>query len=148
MRQADSNTVMLRKFAVSADAVPTDTDALVVDSDLTKVRLFLGKLQGGPIPFDDGFFRELYSAVHVLPGSPCGGPGGPVRWSTPMSTGVCDIAHSEGLFRAVTLEMSVNPVPPDTDLFEALFCSATSSGRLFRSPHKNSPLKQAISEVE
>jgi hypothetical protein len=34
--------------------------------------------------------------------------------------GVCDIAHSQGLFRAVSLENSINPISADADLFEGV----------------------------
>jgi hypothetical protein len=34
--------------------------------------------------------------------------------------GVCDIAHTEGLFRALAAEMAVNPPPAETDLFEGM----------------------------
>ena len=42
----DSHPAMLRRFAVAAHAFPTDADALATTEDLTRVRLFLGKLQG------------------------------------------------------------------------------------------------------
>ena len=34
--------------------------------------------------------------------------------------GVCDIAHSQGLFRAVALELALNPLAPDANLFEGV----------------------------
>jgi hypothetical protein len=34
--------------------------------------------------------------------------------------GVCDIAHSEGLFSAVSSEMEINPPDPTDDLFEGV----------------------------
>jgi predicted GNAT superfamily acetyltransferase len=34
--------------------------------------------------------------------------------------GVCDIAHSQGLFRALSAEMAINPPEPATDLFEGV----------------------------
>src|SRR5882724_7076385 len=40
----DAHPQMLRKFAIAANAFPTDKDALAVNEDLTKVRLFLGEL--------------------------------------------------------------------------------------------------------
>jgi hypothetical protein len=35
--------------------------------------------------------------------------------------GVCDIAHTNGLFQALWAEMSVNPLDPERDLFEGVF---------------------------
>lgn len=34
--------------------------------------------------------------------------------------GVCDITHTEELFRALSVEMALNPPGPDTDLFEGV----------------------------
>src|SRR5205814_1606406 len=41
----DSHPAMLRTFALAARAYPTDLDALAIDRELTKVRLFLGRLR-------------------------------------------------------------------------------------------------------
>src|SRR5205807_2201141 len=40
----DCHPGMLRRFAASAHAVPTDTDALAVSRSLSNVRLFIGRL--------------------------------------------------------------------------------------------------------
>src|ERR1700733_10053007 len=40
----DCHPLMMRKFALAANAFPTDQDSLAVNDDLTKVRQFLGKL--------------------------------------------------------------------------------------------------------
>jgi hypothetical protein len=40
----DCHPLMMRKFALAANAFPTDKDALAVDNELTNVRQFLGKL--------------------------------------------------------------------------------------------------------
>jgi hypothetical protein len=34
--------------------------------------------------------------------------------------GVCDVAHSQELFRALSAEMAVNPLVPSEDLFEGV----------------------------
>jgi hypothetical protein len=39
--------------------------------------------------------------------------------------GVCDIAHTDGLFRALSLEMAVNPVEPGKDLLEGVYLLRT-----------------------
>ena len=36
--------------------------------------------------------------------------------------GVCDIAHTDGLFQALAMEMEVNPLDQDVDLFEGWTC--------------------------
>src|SRR5271155_1003753 len=53
----DCHPQMLRKFAIAAKAFPTDKDALAVDQDLTKVRLFLGKLSPVESVLMMGFFE-------------------------------------------------------------------------------------------
>src|SRR5580700_433710 len=45
----DCHPGMLRRFAVAAHAVPTDSDALEVYRDLTNVRLFIGRLSTVPM---------------------------------------------------------------------------------------------------
>src|SRR5258708_36963001 len=45
----DCHPGMLRRFATSAHAVPTDTDALAVSRSLSRVRLFIGRLSAVPI---------------------------------------------------------------------------------------------------
>src|SRR5271154_806461 len=42
----DCHPEMMRRFAIAAHAYPTDTDAMAVRDGLTKVRMFLGRLQG------------------------------------------------------------------------------------------------------
>jgi hypothetical protein len=34
--------------------------------------------------------------------------------------GVCDVVHSQELFRAVSIEMAGNPVSPETNIFEGV----------------------------
>jgi hypothetical protein len=115
----DSHPVMLRKFAIAAHAFPTDKDALAIDTDLTKVRRFLGKLQGVPslltMAFFESFIQRFMSYLAALAAAQ-----GSREMEYTDVHGVCDIAHSEGLFRAVTLEMSLYPVSPGTDLFEGV----------------------------
>jgi len=115
----DSHPVMLRKFAIAAKAFPTDADSLAVDADLTNVRLFLGKLQGVPslatMAFFEGFIQKFMAYLAELASA---------QGSTEMEYtdvhGVCDIAHSQGLFRAVALELALNPLAPDANLFEGV----------------------------
>src|SRR5262249_42209354 len=53
----DCHPQMLRKFALAASAFPTDEDALAVNDELTKVRLFLGKLSPAKSVLMMGFFE-------------------------------------------------------------------------------------------
>src|SRR6266571_1075044 len=53
----DNHPGMLRKFAIAADAVPTDSDALAVYRNLRNVRLFVGRLAGPKIVLMMAFFE-------------------------------------------------------------------------------------------
>lgn len=115
----DSHPVMLRRFTIAANAFPTDADALAVDADLTRVRLFLGRLQGVEslltMAFFEGFIQRFMPYLADLAAA----QGSAERVYTDVH-GVCDIAHSQELFRAVSLEMSCSPVRPESDLFEGV----------------------------
>lgn len=115
----DAHPAMLRRFAIAARAYPTDQDALAVNEDLTKVRLFLGRLSAvqslATMAFFEGFIQRFMGYLAALAAA---------QGSTEMEYtdvhGVCDIAHTEGLFRALAAEMSVNPLGPDQDLLEGV----------------------------
>jgi hypothetical protein len=115
----DSHPAMLRRFTMAANAFPKDTDAIAVNAELTRVRLFLGKLQGVQsllmMAFFEGYIQRFMAYLADLAGA----QGSLEREYTDVH-GVCDIAHSEGLFQAVTLEMAINPAPADADIFEGV----------------------------
>lgn len=115
----EAHPVMLRKFAIAAHAFPTDTDALVVDEDLNNVRRFLGKLSAvqslATMAFFEGYIQRFMGYLADL---------ATAQGSTEMEYtdvhGVCDIAHTQGLFDALTAEIEVNPLNPDADVFEGV----------------------------
>jgi len=115
----DAHPAMLRRFAIAAKAYPTDQDALAVNEDLTKVRLFLGRLSPvqslATMAFFEGFIQRFMGYLAALAAA---------QGSTDMEYtdvhGVCDIAHTDGLFRALAAEMAVNPLAPDQDLLEGV----------------------------
>jgi hypothetical protein len=115
----DSHPAMLRRFAMAANAYPSDTDAMAVNTELTRVRLFLGKLQGVQsllmMAFFEGYIQRFMDYLADLAAE----QGSLDREYTAVH-GVCDIAHSEGLFQAVALEMAVNPPPADANIFEGV----------------------------
>jgi hypothetical protein len=115
----DCHPAMLRRFAIAAHAFPTDSDALAVHDDLTNVRLFLGRLSGVhtvlTMAFFEGFIQRFMAYLADLAAAQ-----GSVEMEYTDVHGVCDIAHSEGLFRALSVEMAQNPVEPGTDLFEGV----------------------------
>jgi hypothetical protein len=116
----DAHPVMLRKFAIAANAFPTDQDALAVDEELRNMRLFLGRLSAVQsvltMAFFEGFIQRFMAYLASLAAA---------QGSTEMEYtdvhGVCDIAHTEGLFRALSAEMAIDPLEWGQDLFEGVY---------------------------
>ena len=115
----DAHPAMLRRFTIAAHAFPTDVDALAVDENLTKVRLFLGRLSGVQtvvmMALFEGFiqrFMEYLTDLAIAQGS--------VEREYTDVHGVCDIEHTEGLFRALAAEMEISPLAPEKDLYEGV----------------------------
>ncbi len=133
----DCHPQMLRKFAIAADAFPTDQDALAVHDDLTKVRLFMGELS--PVEsvlmmgFFEGFIQKFMSYLADL----AAGQGSTEREYTDVH-GVCDIEHTAGLFRVLAAEIALKPPAPDADLFEGVTRLRTLIERIIR-PQAESP---------
>jgi Iron-containing redox enzyme len=115
----DAHPLMLRRFALAANAFPTDKDAMAVNDDLTKVRLFMGELS--PVKsvlmmgFFEGFIQKFMAYLADLAAR---------QGSTEMEYtdvhGVCDIEHTEGLFKVLAAEIALTPPEPDADLFEGV----------------------------
>jgi len=115
----DAHPQMLRKFAIAANAFPTDKDALAVHDDLTKVRLFLGELS--PVQsvlmmgFFEGFIQKFMSYLADL---------AKAQGSTELEYtdvhGVCDIEHTAGLFKVLAAEITLAPPEPEKDLFKGV----------------------------
>ena len=115
----DAHPTMLRKFSIGARAFPKDTDAMAVNDEVTNMRRFLGKLSAvqslAAMAFFEGYIQKFMSYLAELASA---------QGSTEMEYtdvhGVCDIAHTDGLFQALSIEMSVNPLEPEQDLFEGV----------------------------
>jgi hypothetical protein len=115
----DAHPTMLRKFSIGAGAFPKDTDAMAVNDEVTNMRRFLGKLSAvqslAAMAFFEGYIQKFMSYLAELASA---------QGSTEMEYtdvhGVCDIAHTDGLFHALSIEMSVNPLEPEQDLFEGV----------------------------
>ena|ERR1700761_4015956 len=115
----DSHPEMLRRFAVAAHALPTEADVIAVQSDLSKVRLFLGRLSGVQNLLTMAFF-EGYIQQFMAPLAEMAALQGSSEMVYTDVHGVCDVAHSEGLFRALATEMNEHPLDPSADLFEGV----------------------------
>jgi hypothetical protein len=115
----DSHPHMLRKFAIAANAFPNDKDFLAVDDDLTRVRLFLGKLSSVEsvlmMGFFEGFIQKFMSYLAYLAEEQ-----GSTELEYTDVHGVCDIEHTEGLFKVLAAEIALTPPEPDADLFEGV----------------------------
>lgn len=115
----DAHPHMMRKFAIAAGAFPTDHDALAVNDDLTKMRLFLGRLNGvqslACMAFFEGFIQKFMPFLAGLAAAQ-----GSKEMEYTDVHGVCDIAHTAGLYEALWKEMSVSPLAEDADILEGV----------------------------
>jgi hypothetical protein len=115
----DSHPNMLRRFALAAKAYPTDTDMLEINAELTAVRLFLGKLQGvqslTTMAFFEGFIQRFMDYLATLAKQQ-----GSDEMEYTDVHGVCDIAHTDGLFQAIRLEMELNGITSEANLYEGV----------------------------
>lgn len=115
----DSHPLMLRKFAMASHALPTDSDGALLYEDVTKVRLFVGLLSGVRTVIMMTFFEEFIQGFMAYLADLAGRRGSAELEYTSVH-GICDIAHTEGLFRALAAEMEFNPPEPELDLFEGV----------------------------
>lgn len=104
----DSHPLMLHKFAMAAHAQPNDIDALVINPNLTAVRLFIGRLSAAPILATMAFFESFIQRFMPYLEDLARRQGSSEIEYTQVH-GVCDIAHSEGLFRALETEIALAP---------------------------------------
>jgi hypothetical protein len=115
----DAHPHMMRKFAMAANAFPTDKDALAVHEEVTNMRLFLGRLVAVQsllsMAFFEGYIQKYMAFLAALAAE---------ESSTEMEYtdvhGVCDIEHTAGLFRALAIEQAINPLGSDMDIFEGV----------------------------
>ncbi len=115
----DSHPHMMRKFAIAAHAVPTDSDFAAVYRDLTNVRLFIGRLSAVPIVLTMAFFEGFIQRFMAYLADLAQRQGSAEMEYTDVH-GVCDITHTQELFRSLAAEMALNPVEPDTDIYEGM----------------------------
>jgi hypothetical protein len=110
---------MLRRFAIAAQAVPTDADAQAVYRHLTNVRLFIGRLS--PVSsvvtmaFFEGFIQRFMPYLADLAQRQ-----GSAEMEYTDVHGVCDVTHTQELFRALEAEMALSPPLPPQEMFEGI----------------------------
>ena len=116
---ADCHPAMLRNFTIAAHAFPSDSDALEVHRDLTNVRLFLSQLSGPQNILTMAFFERFIQQFMAYLANLARAQGSVESVYTDVH-GVCDVAHSQELFRALSAELAVDPIDPSADLFEGV----------------------------
>jgi hypothetical protein len=120
---------------MAAHAVPTDSDASAVFRNLSNVRLFVGQLSGVPMvvmmTFFGGFIQRFMPYLAELAKRQ-----GSAEQEYTDVHGVCDIAHTEGLFRALNAEMTLaqDALLPATNLFEGVELLRTLIQTIIRPP--------------
>jgi len=131
----DSHPLMLRKFTMAAHAQPSAADALAVHAHLSSVRLFIGRLAAPPIlammAFFESFIQRFMPYLEELAQRQ-----GSAEIEYTQVHGVCDVAHSEGLFRALEAELALAPHSPEpTDsLFEGVHLLRALIESIFQGP--------------
>jgi hypothetical protein len=117
----DNHPGMMRRFAIAAHAVPTDSDALAVSRNLEKVRQFVGQLPPlklvAMMAFFEGFittFMPYLAGLARLQGS--------AEQEYTDVHGVVDVVHTQQLFCALDGEMALvhPPLPSDENLLEGV----------------------------
>jgi hypothetical protein len=115
----DCHPGMLRRFAAAAQAAPGKRDFLAVSHDLMNVRLFVGRTPAVRLPlmmaFFEGFIQRFMAFLEEV-----GQRQGSAECEYTQVHGVRDIAHTEGLYRALAAEMAARPQECGGDLFEGV----------------------------
>jgi Iron-containing redox enzyme len=102
----DCHPGMMRRFALGAHAIPTDADAQAVYRNLMNVRLFIGKLSPVPIVVTMAFFEGFIQRFMPYLAELARRQGSNEMEYTDVH-GVCDITHTQELFRALEAEMAL-----------------------------------------
>jgi hypothetical protein len=118
---SDNHPGMLRKFAIAAEAVPTDWDSLAVSRDLENVRSFVGRLCGVRTVLMMAFFEGFITRFMPYLAELADRRGSSEREYTDVH-GVVDVVHTEDLFRALAAEMRLadDASPSAMSLFEGV----------------------------
>jgi len=115
----DCHPGMMRRFALAAHAAPTDADAQAVYRNLMNVRLFIGRLSAVPtvvtMAFFEGFIQRFMPYLAELAQRQ-----GSSEMEYTDVHGVCDVTHTQELFRALEAEMTLNQPMPEKEMFEGV----------------------------
>src|SRR2546422_6269052 len=115
----DCHPGMMRRFAIAAQATPTEADAQAVYPNLMNVRLFIGRLSAVPIvvtmAFFEGFIQRFMPYLAELAQRQ-----GSAEMEYTDVHGICDVTHTQELFRALDAEMALTPPVPANELYEGV----------------------------
>jgi hypothetical protein len=131
----DCHPGMLRKFTMAASAIPNDSDALAVHRNLSNVRLFIGRLSPAPIVVMMAFFEGFIQRFMPYLAEVAQRQGSVEREYTDVH-GVCDVAHTEELFRALEAEMTLahDSCEVVENLFEGVYLLKTLIQNIVANP--------------
>ena len=117
----DNHPGMLRKFAIAAHAVPTDSDALAVYRNLENVREFVARLSGVRTVVMMAFFEGFITRFMPYLADLAKRQGSAEQEYTDVH-GVCDVVHTQELFRGLQAEMALThePLPAAKNLLEGV----------------------------
>ena len=120
----DCHPAMMRRFAIAAHAVPTESDVATVYHDLSSVRMFVGRLSSVPMVVMMAFFEGLIQKFMPYLADLAARQGSQEMEYTDVH-GVCDIAHTAGLYQALEAEAALSPLEPSADPFEGVLLLRT-----------------------
>ena len=115
----DCHPGMMRRFAIAANAVPTQADADDVYRNLSSVRQFIGRLSPVPIVVTMAFFEGFIQRFMPYLADLAKRQGSSEMEYTDVH-GVCDITHTQELFRALESEMSLERPIPEQQMYEGV----------------------------
>ena len=95
------------------------TDAQAVHRDLMNVRLFIGRLSPVPIVVTMAFFEGFIQRFMPYLAELAQRQGSSEMEYTDVH-GICDVTHTQELFRALEAEMALTPPVPAKDMFEGV----------------------------
>jgi hypothetical protein len=115
----DCHPGMMRRFALAAQAVPTAEDADAVYRGLTDVRHFIGRLSAVPNVVAMAYFEGLIQRFMPYLAELAVRQGSSELEYTDVH-GVCDITHTQELFRALEAELALAPAMPPEQMYEGV----------------------------
>ncbi len=115
----DCHPGMMQRFAAAAHAAPSNSDFQAVCRDLLNVRLFVSRLSTVRLLLMMAFFEGLIQRFMAFLAE-LGTLQGSAEQEYTDIHGVCDIGHTDGLFRVLAAEMACAPPEPEANLFEGV----------------------------